>query len=225
VVREIDEGGEVVEGHQPVEVVTQRAFGGEHRCRVLHRLGGGEQQRQRRDDEPEAEVGQLGRREQGRPTGLHHVGHQRAARQRRGDGLQLGDALGSLHEQRIHAAVTGHPRPLDGLLQPRGGPGVGAGRDEDVRSVVAGGPELGQPLPPRHHLLARHVTAALGPHLVLEEQPGRPGLLPQRDRADRVERVAVPRVGVHHHEGAGHGRADPAGHLGLLGLREVAVVG
>ena len=85
--------------------------------------------------------------------------------------------------------------------------------------------ELGQPLVARYHLLAGHVPAPLRPHLVLEEQAGGAGGLPQLDGAHRVEGVAVAGVGVDDDHRLGHRRADAAGHLGHLDLREHAHVG
>jgi len=133
--------------------------------------------------------------------------------------------LGRLHEDGVHAEVGGHTGPLARLLEPDGGAGVRAGRDEDVLPDVDGGPQLGQPVLTRDDLLARHVAALLRPHLVLQEDAGSARLLVQLDRADGVERVPVAGVTVHHDLGVRHSAAHPAGDLGHLRLGEVPEVG
>ena len=91
--------------------------------------------------------------------------------------------------------------------------------------MVDDGSQLCQPLVAGNDALAGHVPALLRPHLVLEEDPRRARALEQLDRADRVERVPVARVGVDNHRGAGDRAAHPTRDLGHLGLREVAEVG
>ena len=83
------------------------------------------------------------------------------------------------------------------------------------------GAQLGQPVLRGYDLLAGHVAAALRPHLVLEEEARRAGLLPELDGAGDVERVAVAGVGIDDHRRLGAGGAHPRRGRGHLGLREV----
>ena len=75
---------------------------------------------------------------------------------------------------------------------------VGAGDEQQVRVAPGGdrGLDLAHHLLDADHRLAAHVPAPLGRHLVLEVQPGDPGLLVGRHGAQHVDRVAVAGVRV-----------------------------
>ena len=105
-----------------------------------------------------------------------------------------------LDEHRVDTDVARHLRPLDRVGEPVHSQRIGARRHVQVLAVVACCPELGEPVIHRDDLLAGHVTAALRPHLILEEHPGRTGGLPQLHGADDVDRVAVSGVTVDDHE-------------------------
>ena len=79
------------------------------------------------------------------------------------------DRLGRLDEHRVDADVCGGLRPRQRLVEPDGGACVGAGGDVQVGAAVDRGAQLREPVVTRHDLLAGHVSAPLGPHLVLEE--------------------------------------------------------
>ncbi len=117
--------------------------------------------------------------------------------QRGGDHLELIDRLRRFDEDRVDTEVARGLGSADRLVEADRGTCVGASGDVQVRAVIECGPQLRQPLLTRHDLLAGHVPAPLGPHLVFEEDAGRPRGLPHLDGADDVERVAVARVAIH----------------------------
>ena len=206
-------------------MVAQRAALLERLVRRRHRLGRGVQTGERRHDEVVAEIVQLVGGEERRLARLDHVRHPHDAGNGRGHGLELLDRLGRLDEDGIRAEPCGHARSFARFVNAHRGARVGAGDQEELLSMVDDGSHLGQPLVAGNDALARHVPALLRPHLVFEEDPCRACALEQLDRADRVERVPVTRVGIDHHRGAGDSATHPPGDLGHLGLGEVAEVG
>ena len=136
-------------------------------------FGRGEQARQRRHDEVEAEVVQLARREQRRLARSRPC--WRPAR-------SIGSAAAIASSSSIDSGASTNtastptsrrPAPADRLVEPDRSASIGARGDVQVRAVIDRGAQLGEPLLTRHDLLAGHVPAALGPHLVFEEDAGR----------------------------------------------------
>jgi hypothetical protein len=130
-----------------------------------------------------------------------------------------------LHEDQIGAGLPVEPAPGDGLVQAVDRQGVGARHDHQIRvpSGVQGRLELLQEVPGRHYVLAGHVAAALGKDLVLNEQPGDPGLLEAPHHARHIGGVAETGVAVDEDRQAGR-LDDPAVVVGHLGHGELGGV-
>ena len=81
----------------------------------------------------------------------------------------------------------------DGVFNPVDGSGVGAGHDERgfVFAGVAGGPDLLSMFFGSDDLLAVHMSAAFGPHLIFKKDAGGAGLFVFLLRPNNVESIAV----------------------------------
>ncbi len=188
------------------------------------RLGRGEQARQRRHDEVEAEVVQLVRRRgaascRSRPC-------SRPARRPAAPPRSPRAPRSTRAPRRTPRRRPRRPRPCprQRLVEPDGCSRVGACGDVQMRAAIDRGTQLREPVLARHDLLAGHVPAPLRPHLVLEEDPGRARGLPELDRAHDVQRVAVAGVAVDDDHRLGRGTAHAPRHFGHLDLGEVAEV-
>ncbi len=67
------------------------------------------------------------------------------------------------------------------------------------------------------------MATALRPHLILEEEARRSGLLVESDRADDIQGVAVAGVGIHQDRPVRQ-PADPPGRVRHLGLGQIAEI-
>src|SRR4029079_7214842 len=107
--------------------------------------------------------------------------------ERLADAPQLVDAARRLDENAVGAGLDVALGAAHGLVEVVDLAGVGARQDPGFRiePLRARGPDLGFGQFDRHHLLAGHMAAALGPLLVLDQ-----------DRADAHTLVAL--HGVHH---------------------------
>ena len=170
-------------------------------------------------------LGQFGGREQRCLAGLDHVGDQGYIAEFGGNAFEFGYRLRRLDEHCVDPKIAGHLGALEGIVKTVHGTRIGAGRDVQMGAMVDDGAQLGQPVFGRNHLLARHVPATLGPHLILEEHSSGAGLLPQFDRANCVERTAIAGVGIDHHAGAGRRGAHPPSDLGHLSLGKESKIG
>ena len=144
-----------------------------------------------------------------------------AARNRSKSAL-VGHRLG---EDQVGAGVDVGLGPVDRVVEAVDGGGVGAGGDDEGR--VAAGGDRGLDPPDRDlavdDVLAVQVPAALGVDLVLDVQPGHPGVLEQLHGAGGVHRLAEPGVRVDQ-GGQGGDPGDllrPPGHLGRGGQPDV----
>ena len=194
--------------------------------RLADRVARHQQRGHRVDDEAEAELADAVEPERRRLAALDPVEQQRRVGERVGHGGDLVLALGRLDEQHVRARVAVAPRALERGVEPLDRARVGAGDDHELRRAAGldRGAHLLDHLARRDHLLAVHVAAALGRHLVLEVEPGDAGRLVLADRAHHVERVAVAVVGVGDHRDP-DGLHEPPRVAGHLVEREQADVG
>src|SRR5437773_2693019 len=158
---------------------------------------------------------------------LDHVGDEGHLRRERGpDRRHLLERLRRLDEDRIGAGLREGTRPADGLVQSERGAGVGAGGHVEERAPpeVEGGAELRQVLLELDDALPCHVTAALRPHLVLQEGAGGADADELVDRPLDVERVPVAGVDVDD-ERALDGGDDSPGGVRHLRLRQEPEIG
>jgi hypothetical protein len=121
----------------------------------------------------------------------------------------------------VDPLIAGHPGPLQRLVEADGG-GRRCGPSRGGACAGRRRAQLGQPVPSRHHLLAGHVTAALGPDRSSRNIPGT-RLLPQLDGAPTLS-GAVP-VSASTTTVVSGLAAHPGGDRGHLALRQVADVG
>src|SRR3954452_25356319 len=96
---------EIVERRDDFEVLAKRPVAPQQTVCLRHRPMGGEDSRQWRDDEVEAELVQLLRGAEGREPALDHVGHDGATRSALRDRLQLLQPLRRLNEDGVDAQL------------------------------------------------------------------------------------------------------------------------
>ena len=114
---------------------------------------------------------------------------------------------------------------MDRVLQSVHLPCVGPGHDEEIPTSagIRRGPNLLRLLVHWNDPFALHVSATLGPDLILQEHAGRAGVNELVHRADDVEGIAIPRVRVDD-DGNAHRAADPFRDRDHFGLGEVPEV-
>ena len=228
----------LLDGMPPVEAdLPEDVHGGEHRPlvpvgaalleepeRVLDGGNGGGHAHRGEDDDPEPEALEFVGGHAGRLSALHHVGEQRRLHFA-GHPADLVHRLRGFHEDEVRARLRVAVAALDGVVQAGDRPRVRTRDDDEVgiRPVLGGGADLLGELPHRHHELPRNVAALLGRHLVFHVQPRHPRALVLPHRPHRIERVAVPGIGVRDHRERDRAREvrGVVRHLGEGGEAEI----
>ena len=182
---------------------------------VLDRLGGGVEAREHEAHADETQfVGAL----QGQDRGLasFYIINRLEPGDLRGDAFHLGFGFRRLDEDHAGPGFPVGVTAPDGLVEPKGPPGIGAGGNDELRlQAIAGcrgGADLGHVLLHGDDALAPHMAAALGPGLVLEDHPRRPHLDQRLHHVNNIQGAAEAGVAVDDHADR-HRAADPPGHV------------
>ncbi len=129
-----------------------------------------------------------------------------------GDGREFGLARRCLDPEDVRASIPVPQRAVAGGVHPVAGEGIGT-RDDDEIGVAArlhGRLDLADVLACLDHVLAGHVSAPLGRHLILEVDGRHAGLLVGVHGLDHVDGIAVARIRIGDH-GNAHGIGDATG--------------
>ena len=207
-----------------VEHVLRAAVAPDRRVELRLRLVGDAQRGDRPDHHRVAHRLELGRGEERRAAELRHVGQQRHARHRLGEGaehLGVGQRLG---EDRVGAGLEIEPGARHGAVDALARRGVGAGDDEQMPARLGGGGDLGRHVVRIGELLVVQVAAFLGQHLVLDMDRAGAGLLEGAHHVHDVQRLAVAGVAVDQHRQA-RGARDLADEEADLVDRDDAEIG
>src|SRR5262252_1259666 len=191
----VDQRLEFLEAHA---LVTQREGTRAHVLEHdLHRLGRVHDGFEAEADRVESELLEFLGRENGGAPADQRIGELRHVETAR-DAFELLDALRRLHEDRLCAGVDVALGAPQRLVEAEHGARVGAHADErlGIKPLRHGGPDLGLHDFRWNDLLAGHMTAALGPGLVLEKDRARTHPFVGLNRVHGVLDVAVTVVDI-----------------------------
>src|SRR5579884_1594372 len=170
----------------------------QHLEQFEHGMRGGKEQADREDHQLEAEGANIFQWERGRFAAFGPVEEQGNVRKGFADGAQFFERAGSLDENHVCSGFAVGASTSQRVLKAIDGVGIGAGDDDEIGVLprLYGGAHLLYHLLHWNDLFSLHVSALLGPYLILDVQPGHACVFVFANGAPHVDGIAIARIGI-----------------------------